>query len=420
MDTIKLLSQRVYTWGANSYGQLGQGNCEDLLEPQSVDNTLPIGDVRSLVGGGGHSVLLTEAGELFVCGQNHKGQLGLGHAIDVTSFHLCALPVQKAVHQVSCGWDFTLILTDDGQVLSCGSNAYGQLGLPHIAGHAAEPLHIQTLTEPVISVAAGLRHSLAVTGSGHVYQWGTGLSSQAKRALSPHPVPAHLVSMEPCPVPGLDHVTPCKVAAGASHCVCLTAAGDLFVWGSNKQGQLGNTGTFIPQPMLLDCTVMGGETVTEIWSGWTHLVAKTDSGRVFSWGRSNYGQLGRPVLGSQSSRLESGNPTAEDSILLACIPVEVKTLSGVTQIACGSEHNLAIVGGCLLSWGWNEHGMCGDGSTTDITQPQPIPALRDARPLLIGCGAGHSMALCLVSGNQAKHPQESTTSPEKRTFPTKD
>ncbi|CAB1331824.1 unnamed protein product [Coregonus sp. 'balchen'] len=59
--------------------------------------------------------------------------------------------------------------------------------------------------------------------------------------------------------------------------------------------------------------------------------------------------------------------------------------------------------GRLLSWGWNEHGMCGDGSQTDVSQPQHIPALR---PLLIGCGAGHSMALCAVRTGEEKSTED--------------
>lgn len=81
--------------------------------------------------------------------------------------------------------------------------------------------------------------------SGRVYQWGTGLSSHAKRTLNSQPVPAHLTSKEPCLVPGttethmltlncsstvntklysagLDHVTPRMVIAGSTHCICLT------------------------------------------------------------------------------------------------------------------------------------------------------------------------------------------------------
>lgn len=146
-------------------------------------------------------------------------------------------------------------------MLSCGSNAFGQLGIgqkpPFTAelqvveviffllyviesanvNHSLEQLDqcrlfaSQSLTAAVVSVAAGLRHSLAVTGkqkpnkktrlehwcmfpyanpvsclllpdSGCVYQWGRGLWSQAKRTLSPGTVPSYLSSVVPLLVPG--------------------------------------------------------------------------------------------------------------------------------------------------------------------------------------------------------------------------
>uniref|UniRef100_A0A8C1DGR8 Secretion regulating guanine nucleotide exchange factor n=1 Tax=Cyprinus carpio carpio TaxID=630221 RepID=A0A8C1DGR8_CYPCA len=274
--------------------------------------------------------LSSESGELLMCGQNHKGQ-----SQEVITFQPCPLPGCSRVQQVSCGWDFSVINSDcDGQVLVCSSNAFGQLGFSPGITHSAEPFH------PVTSVAAGLRHALASTASGCVYQWGTGLSSHAKRMLSPHPVPAHLSSKEPCLVP----------VAGSTHCVCLTVKGDVFLWGSNKHDQR----------------------VTDVHSGWTHLVVKTESGRVFTWGRANYGQLGQI---NQSTEKEYDISTSSGQSISR--PVEVKALFGATQIACGSEHNLAVVGGRIVSWGWNEHKMCGDGSLCDIPQPQPIPCFRD-------------------------------------------
>ncbi|XP_041705751.1 secretion-regulating guanine nucleotide exchange factor [Coregonus clupeaformis] len=402
MDTNLLPELCVYTWGANSYGQLGLGNVEDLSVPKLALNTLQTGAVRLLSGGGGHSAVVSEEGELLVCGQNHKGQLGLGHSSEVTTFQLCPLIGQRAAH-VSCGWDFTLVLTDRGQVLTCGSNAYGQLGVSEHVTHSAQLLTIKMLMEPVISVAAGLRHSLAVTGTGGVYQWGMGLSGQAKRALSPQPVPAHFTSKIPCLVPGLDQVMSHRVAAGSAHCVCLTAGGGVFMWGSNKHRQLTGTELFLPRPVLLDRSLLGGEKVKRIRSGWTHLVAQTESGRVFTWGRSNYGQLGRTESTNQSADQRSGGASTGAASQWARVPAEVKVLCGARQIACGSEHNVAIVGGRLLSWGWNEHGMCGDGSQTDVSQPQHIPALR---PLLIGCGAGHSMALCAVRTGEEKSTED--------------
>ncbi|XP_053497097.1 secretion-regulating guanine nucleotide exchange factor isoform X2 [Ictalurus furcatus] len=323
----------LYTWGANSFGQLGLKNAEDQVKPQRAEYGEEARTLRAITGGGGHSAFITESGELLVCGQNHKGQLGLGHVSEVITFQLCQLPGARSVQQVSCGWDFTIILTDDGHVLACGSNAFGQLGVSPQARYTAQPLLITSLREPVISVTAGLRHALAVTGSGGVYQWGTGLLSRAKRALNPQPVPAHLSSKEPCLVTGLDQVPAKSVTAGSAHCACLT-----------------------------------------------------ESGRVLTWGRASYGQLGRQV---------TVNDSTESSL-----PSEVRTLHGATQIACGSEHNLAIVGNRVFSWGWNEHGMCGDGSLCDVIRPQPIPDLQKAKALLIGCGAGHSLALCCLKTSE--------------------
>ncbi|XP_016099493.1 secretion-regulating guanine nucleotide exchange factor, partial [Sinocyclocheilus grahami] len=381
--------------GANSYGQLGQGHREDQAEPRRADGGLQAEHTRCMTGGGGHSAVITESGELLMCGQNLKGQLGLSHTSEVITFQPCPLPGCSRVQQVSCGWDFSVILTGDGQVLVCGSNAFGQLGVSPGITHSAEPLHVKTLNEPVTSVAAGLRHALASTASGCVYQWGTGLSSHAKRMLSPHPVPAHLSSKEPCLVPGFDHVTPQKVVAGSTHCICLTVKGDVFLWGSNKHGQLVSESLFLPLPVALDRSLLQDERVTDVHSGWTHLVAKTESGRVFTWGRANYGQLGQT---NQSTEKEYDVSTSSGQSISR--PIEVKALFGATQIACGSEHNLAVVGGQIASWGWNEHGMCGDGSLCDVTQPRPIPRFRDATTLLIGCGSGHSLALCNLKSNE--------------------
>ncbi|XP_026221881.1 secretion-regulating guanine nucleotide exchange factor [Anabas testudineus] len=394
METSSRQDFCLHSWGANSYGQLGQGHVEDQPFPHLSDTAaLQRKAVRTLCGGGGHSVVVTESGEVFVCGQNHKGQLGLGHNADVLTFQLCP-SLNQRITNVACGWDFTLLLTDGGQVLTCGSNSFGQLGVEPTVTHSADLLVVECLKELVVSVAAGLRHSLAVTDSGSVYQWGTGLFCQAKRALSPHPVPAHLRSKLPTLVPGLDQETSHLVTAGSAHCVCLTEDGDLFLWGSNKHGQLTTTDPFLSSPTLLKRSLLSGEKVMNVWSGWTHIVAQTESGRVFTWGRGDYGQLGRLRSTGQKPEQQSAGLLAESDTQEVCLPTEVKVLKGATQIACGSEHSLAIVAGCLLSWGWNEHGMCGHGSTTNVFQPHLLSGLR---PLLIGCGAGHSVAVCAAT-----------------------
>ncbi|KYO22110.1 secretion-regulating guanine nucleotide exchange factor isoform C [Alligator mississippiensis] len=322
------MERALWAWGANSYGQLGLGHKEDVLLPQSLE-IFPCNQqrIKSITGGGGHSAVITDAGEFFVCGQNKEGQLGLNHTEDVLCFTLCTALSSLHVIQVACGWDFTVILTENGEVLSCGSNAFGQLGLPQTSGGCLSPQKIESLREKIVNVAAGIRHALAATESGLVFQWGTGMASRAKRMNQGRTIPPFLKAKEPCRVSGLEKVKVKRVTASSYHSVSLT-----------------------------------------------------ESGKVFTWGRADYGQLGRSSV-HDGQRQEVCRISEEHSEQLFNVPVPVPYLTGATQIACGSEHNLAIVGAeqhrgiheCTgrldasaaegsqcFSWGWNEHGMCGD------------------------------------------------------------
>lgn len=63
--------------------------------------------------------------------------------------------------------------------------------------------------------------------------------------------------------------------------------------------------------------------------------------------------------------------------------------------------SLSFTGGACYSWGWNEHGMCGDGTEANVWAPKPVQVPLSARGLLVGCGAGHSLALCQLPGQPA-------------------
>ncbi|NXY40657.1 SRGEF factor, partial [Ceuthmochares aereus] len=273
--------------GANSYGQLGLGHKEDVFVPQPLkDVSCKCQDINSITGGGGHSAVITGAGELFVCGQNKDGQLGLNHTEDVLHFTLCTALSSFCVKQVACGWDFTIILgfidwalklyfAGSGLVLSCGSNSFGQLGVPEVSSPCLIPQKIESLKEKVVDIAAGLRHALAATENGLVFQWGTGMASQAKRANQGKPLPLFLAAKEPCEVTGLEDVKVKRVAAGSYHSVSLTDEGHLCVWGSNKHGQLVSKEIFLVEPKKIETHFFSHEKIGAIWSGWTHLVAQT-------------------------------------------------------------------------------------------------------------------------------------------------
>ncbi|XP_058993653.1 secretion-regulating guanine nucleotide exchange factor isoform X4 [Mustela lutreola] len=347
--------------GANSYGQLGLGHKEDVLLPQQLSDFCKPECIRRITGGGGHSAVVTDGGGLFVCGLNKDGQLGLGHTEDVLYFTACRSLLGCPILQVACGWDFTIILTESGQVLSCGSNCFGQLGVPHGPRRCVVPQAIELLREKVVCIAAGLRHALAATANGIVFQWGTGLASSGRRLCPGQTLPPFLTAREPSRVTGLENSKVTCVLAGSDHSASLT-----------------------------------------------------ETGKVFTWGRADYGQLGRKLASPEDWKLQSQDPSYPHSGPRKSMPSPLHCLTGATEISCGSEHNLAVIGGTCYSWGWNEHGMCGDGSEDNIWAPKPVQALRSSLGLLVGCGAGHSLALCHlpVLPELGQHPKVTGSSPD--------
>ncbi|XP_032283248.1 secretion-regulating guanine nucleotide exchange factor [Phoca vitulina] len=403
----------LFAWGANSYGQLGLGHKEDVLLPQQLNDFCKPECIRRITGGGGHSAVVTDGGGLFVCGLNKDGQLGLGHTEDVLYFTACRSLLGCPIQQVACGWDFTIILTESGQVLSCGSNSFGQLGVPHGPRRCVVPQAIELLREKVVCIAAGLRHALAATASGIVFQWGTGLASSGRRLCPGQTLPPFLTAKEPSRVTGLENSKATCVLAGSDHSASLTDAGELYVWGSNKHELLASLAAFLPMPQKIEAHCFQNEKVTSVWSGWTHLVAQTETGKVFTWGRADYGQLGRKLESREDWKLQNQDPSHPCSGPPKSMPSFLPCLTGAVEVSCGSEHNLAVIGGTCYSWGWNEHGMCGDGSEADIWAPKCVQALRSSLGLLVGCGAGHSLALCqlpalpqLVTGSSLDAPED--------------
>ncbi|XP_070347400.1 secretion-regulating guanine nucleotide exchange factor isoform X18 [Equus asinus] len=334
----------LFAWGANSYGQLGLGHKEDVLLPQQLNDFCKPGCVRRITGGGGHSAVVTDGGSLFVCGLNKDGQLGLGHTEDVLYFTPCRSLLGCPIQQVACGWDFTIILTGNGQLLSCGSNSFGQLGVPHGPRRCVVPQAIEPLREKVVSIAAGLRHALAATASGIVFQWGTGLASSGRRLCPGETLPLFLTAKEPSRVTGLEDSKATCVVAGSDHSASLTDAGELYVWGSNKHGQLASQAAFLPVPQKIEAHCFQHEKVTAVWSGWTHLVAQTETGKVFTWGRADYGQLGRKLESHENWKLDKQGLSLPCPRPQKSTPSPLHCLMGATEVSCGSEHNLAVIG----------------------------------------------------------------------------
>jgi alpha-tubulin suppressor-like RCC1 family protein len=372
---------QLYAFGDNEYGALGNTSNDETHEPNPTPSlvTLPgeVGQVTQVAAGENHSLAVTSSGQLYGFGDNNDGQLGnatndkTGHPNPTPT--LVTLPgAGGPVTQVAAGAFFSLAVTSSGQLYAFGENSGGQLG-DTTNDKTSEPNPTPTLVTlpgevgPVIQVAAGYRHSLAVTSSGQLYAFGENGSGQLgdtthNKTGEPNPTPT-LVSL-----PGeVGQVT--QVAAGAFFSLAVTSSGQLYAFGGNYFGQLGNatndkTGEPNPTPTLVTLPGEVGQ-VTQVAAGENHSLAVTSSGQLYAFGENYFGQLGDAT----NNRTVEPNPTPT----LVTLPGEV---GRVTQVAGGEGNSLAITSsGQLYTFGENYFGQLGDTTNERTHEPNPTPTL---------------------------------------------
>ncbi|CAK4069400.1 unnamed protein product [Aphanomyces euteiches] len=152
----------VFVWGCGDNGRLGLGHHESASTPQ------PLGEfdgvhVRQIAAGGSHTALVTETGGLWMWGANAYGQLGDGLHTDRLAPHRLRMFHGKVVQTITLGEWHSVALTDDGSIYAWGFGEEGQLGLGDDR-NTSFPLEVTALsgTSP-ISVSCGATHTVIIT-----------------------------------------------------------------------------------------------------------------------------------------------------------------------------------------------------------------------------------------------------------------
>ncbi|XP_030028644.1 probable E3 ubiquitin-protein ligase HERC4 isoform X2 [Manduca sexta] len=183
----------LYTWGANSYGQCGLGNMSNKeMTPQQITSLVGV-PIALIASGSNHTFALSKSGAVFGWGKNSHGQLGLQDRENKCyPTHLKSLRNVKVCH-IACGEDFTVFLTLDGGVFTCGTGEYGQTGHGTTRDELVPRKIVELMGSTVTQVACGRRHVLARVGE-RVLACGYGARGQlgcphVAVALVPTPVP---------------------------------------------------------------------------------------------------------------------------------------------------------------------------------------------------------------------------------------
>ncbi|KAH7476511.1 hypothetical protein PRIC1_000521 [Phytophthora ramorum] len=338
----------LYCFGSGSNGQLGQGDAilESSQEPMRVPH-LTSTCVQYVACGSHHTLCMSVDGRVFAWGDNSFGQLGMGSK----SAQPVATPVRVdrivSVRGIACGGGQSFILTKTN-VLACGSNVAGQLGMgdrvdrasfEHIPFFrkiqtAADPLaapsrgswpgetEVETSPEDV-EISCGMYHTLALSGT-RVYSWGNGDDGRLGHGN-------HESCLVPTLVNSLKDTPVSSIACGGSHSGVVSSSRDVFTWGNGAFGQLG-LGKTRSRCVPTRVRVLQDMGVTSLSFGEWHSTALCRNGALFAWGFGEEGQLGLPD--------EDLEPTRR----VALLPVAVHALSGTgaTMVACGGSHTFVV------------------------------------------------------------------------------
>jgi Regulator of chromosome condensation (RCC1) repeat/PASTA domain len=341
----------VYAWGYNSYGQAGVDPAvagTDMLSPVPVHGAAA--NVTQLSGPNGpykgrYVLSLRSDGTVWGWGRNYIGVLGdptIGSTF--TPVQIQGLPPN--IVQISAGGIHAAALTADGSVWTWGANNAGQLGYPTPGSQYSFTPHQVPGVTGIKQVSAGGEFTVALRSNGEVWTWGANDHGQLGDGT-------HTNRTTPARNQAGYGMT--QVSAGGYYALARRA-GSVWAWGANDSGQLGNGSTVADSasPVIVDRRT---QNAPQVVAGYNHAFAVDPDGSLWAWGANDKGELG---LGTAGPAVRT--------------PQKVPGLAGVTQLAAAAEMSMALRSdGTLLVWGYEGFGLRGDGIPRSTPLPVPTP-----------------------------------------------
>ena len=333
----------LWTWGNNSYGQLGN-NTSTLSTFSSPVQVGTINYWTQAVTGSSFTMAIQSPGTLWSWGYNVNGQLGLN-----TGTAAISSPVQVGTNsnwaQISSGSSQTAAIQSNGTLWSWGLNTLGTLGLSDNTNRSS-PTQIGGLSIWT-QVALGAAHGAAIQSPGTLWTWGSNSYGQ----LGNNTTTISSV-LSPVQIGALSNWA--QVACGYYHTTAIQSNGTLWAWGLNQLGALAQNNT---QPYSSPVQVGALSLWTQVSPGGFYTLALQTPGTLWSWGYDQYGQLGN------NSVIAYGISS----------PAQVGVLSTWTQVTAQASSGSGLVSsGTLYAWGTNSYGQLGANTSGNNGVSTPV------------------------------------------------
>ena len=400
---------------------------------ESNENEYATMQIEQINAGRHYSSLTDSSGNLWMWGNQRTGQLGDGVSgvdtstdpnTDLHSSNPINITAQeghpfqgKTVEKSSFGFFHSGAIDSDGELWMWGHNGFGQLGMADPTAPVINPTPINithqfgfTEDETILELAIGGSHSAAIDSSGDLWMWGNNASGQlgngqdgADESLA---APINITQQVGNPIYDVEIA---KIQLGYNFSGAIDVNGNLWMWGHNDNGQLGNeaSGTdvisnvpinitaqtgielegatmseisfgyqisaaidtnddfwiwgggiadVVPDNMTESgsSTTIEGETIVQLSTGYNHVAAIDSDNDLWLWGNNAYGQLGNKSTTNSSDPINLTEGVETD-------PLYEKN---ITQVSLGGWHSLALTDeGEIYSWGLNEYGQLGNGDS---------------------------------------------------------
>ena len=388
----------AYAWGNNTNGQLGDGTNTNRTTPVKVKK--PTGVPASFTyvqvnAGNSHSLAVGSDGYVYAWGNNNHGELGNGSSGGFSNVPVRVMDPNNAgkglaALQVSGGGEHSLAIDANGKTWSWGGNYYGQLGKSaNISVYAPNPIPWQVQypsvagTIQIMQISAGTWHSLAVDTNGRIWAWGWNQYGQLGNSTnsgqtSPNPAPMQVAY--PYSAGAVEAI---QVSAGDEHSLAVDSNGNVWAWGLNQVGQLGNsintgstTANPVPSQVQYPKSAGTGLKTVQVSAGGGHSMAVDSKGNAWAWGLNSPGVLGDNTTTDRHSPIQvvdSAKSTNSAGPWLHAV-----------QVNAAFYHSLAIDSdGIARAWGNNNTGQLGnpDAGSQSLF---PMPVAFNLQPVITG------------------------------------
>lgn len=361
----------LYCWGTNYAGQFGNGTTSDSNIPVRAANVGALNGktIKDFSIYYTHGCAVASDDKVYCWGENDNGQIG-----DNTNANKLS-PVavnDKLTYAGETIKDFSVasntihedafcVLTNSQKMYCWGGNLIFPFGDDESAEDLTVPRQLimqgSLAGKTVKSIASKFENNLGclIASDDNVYCWGDQQNGKLGNGLENSVVQYNPVAVSRNTV--LNGKSIKKVTIGSEFACAMSTDGKAYCWGKNNYGQLGNGSSDATSsiPVEVDMAgVLSGKTIKDIESGKEHTCVLANDNRIYCWGRNESGQLG------------NGNTSNSN------IPVLVNTSLRFGSISTGSSFSCAVsITNKTLCWGIGKYSRLGSSSDA-VVNSNPI------------------------------------------------